>query len=87
MKMSSVLIVATVKICISEEVYVAETKLLLCRKSLFHPFYVYYYIYVCFDVCVHFFTYVAVGLAAMSGKENQPRIIREALFVRNNAKR
>jgi len=54
MKMSSVLIVATEKIRICEETYVAETKLLLCRKSLFHPFYVYFYIYVRFDVCVHF---------------------------------
>lgn len=54
MKMSSVLIVATVEICISEEIYVAETKLLLCRISLFHPFNVYFYIYVCFDVRVHF---------------------------------
>lgn len=54
MEMSSIAIVATIKICISEETYVAETKLLLCRKSLLHPFYVYIYIYVCFDVCVHF---------------------------------
>lgn len=54
MEMSSIAIVATIKMCISEETYVAETKLLLCRKSLLHPFYVYIYIYVCFDVCVHF---------------------------------
>lgn len=33
-----------------------------------------------------FFTYVGVGLAVMSGKLNQPRLVREAFFVGRNAR-
>lgn len=45
------------------------------------------FLYICLLWCVcTSFTYVVVGLAVMSGKLIQPRLVREAFFVGRNAR-